>query len=120
MRNPFTGLYSGPGRGCRDGVRQQLRGNALWSGGPEGAVVALLPDSATGNQRHWQGQVKPDGFVLLWAATPGHHPDTACGWVRLAASGALVVDLAAAGLGMAPEQWRFTLGPQHSYGVAGR
>jgi hypothetical protein len=119
MRNPFTGLYSGPGRGLRDGVRQQLRGNALWSGGPEGAVVAFLMDSGTGCQRRWQGEIDASGRVLLWAETPGPWPDTAYGAARFEPNGALLVDLAAAGLGMAPEQWHFTLGPEHSYGVAG-
>ena len=120
MRNPFAGLHRGPGRGQREGECRQLRGSALCSVGPEGAVVALLPDTGTGCQRRWQGEIKPDGCVLLWAAAPGPWPDTACGLARFAANGALVIDVAAAGLGMAPEQWHFTLGPQHSYGVAGR
>jgi hypothetical protein len=100
-------------------MRQQLRGSALWSGGPEGRVVAFLPVSDTGFQRHWQGEAKPDGCVLLWAATPGPYPDTAVGSVRLEPGGTLVVDLAVAGLGIAPEQWQFTLSPHHTYGVAG-
>jgi hypothetical protein len=52
-------------------------------------------------------------MCILRAAAPSPWPDTACGSARFAANGALVVELAAAGLGMAPEQWHFTLGPQH-------
>ena len=119
MRSPFTGLYSGSGRGCRDGVRQQLHGSALCQIDAGGRFDGWLADSAAGDQRRWQGEAKPNGFVLLWAAAAGPHPHIACGSIWSDRDGTLVLDLAAAGLGMTPEQWRFTLGPQNGYGVAG-
>jgi hypothetical protein len=117
--HPFTGLHSGRGQGKRDGQWHPLRGNALCQIAPDGAVTAYLTDLSIGAAQKWQGKMVSTSEFLLWSPVSGGTSNTIFGRAQFEPTGALIVDMAAAGVGMVPEQWRFRLAPHHGYGVAG-